>query len=183
MRGEIARSSGWDGENWQIRTEIAPERVCIDQRETNLAELFWYWQERSMLEDAVPSFENFRLAGTNLPWVELEAEDPMQFMIRNHPASLPLGDWSNTRLVEHPALMHAQSCALEYLRCKLWREPTFTHIEQKILGVYRSYVKLMVPLADETGAVTRAVYATRLLGFPVVYGDAELPGMKASSNG
>ncbi|NKB59336.1 MAG: hypothetical protein GKS00_23685 [Alphaproteobacteria bacterium] len=172
MQGEIARTSDWEGESWQVRTEIMPERVCIDQRDTDLAELFWYWQERLMLEDGVPSIENFRFPGSDLPWIELEPEDPMRFVIRNHPANAATGDWSNFRIAEHPVSMHAQCCAFEYLDCKERQEPTFIHIDQKILGVHRTYAKLMVPVADKNGAIIRAYYAVRLLRFPVVYGGA-----------
>jgi hypothetical protein len=99
VRGQIARSSGWDGVNWQTRTEIEPERVCIDLCDSHLADLFWYWQERSMLENSVPSIESFRFPGAGLPWAELDSEDPMQFMLRNHQGNPATGDWSNTRLI------------------------------------------------------------------------------------
>lgn len=172
MRGAIARSSGWDGENWQVRTEIKPEQVCIDQRGTDLAELFWYWQERSMLENGVPSIESFRFPGSDLIWVELESDDPMRFIIRNHPVNATIGNWSNTRLEEHPIAMHAQSCAFEYLDCKERKKPTFIQVDQRILGIHRIYTKLMVPIADKNGAIVRAYYAVRLLRFPVIFGGA-----------
>lgn len=170
LRGQIARSSGWDGVHWQTRTEIEPERVCIDLPDSQLAELFWYWQERSMLENSVPSMANFRFPGEKLPQVELESEDPMRFMLRNHPGNPATGDWSNTRLIEHPVPMHAQACACEYLDCKERQVPTFIHIEQKILGVQRTYVKLTVPVANKKGAVDRAFYVAKLIGYQVIYG-------------
>lgn len=170
MRGEIARSSAWDGENWQTRTEIKPERVCIDQRGTDLAELFWYWQERSMLENGVPSIENFRFPGGGLSWVEMEPEDPMKFVIRNHPTNAAAGNWSNTRFAEHPVVMHAQSCAFENLDCKERQKPTFIHVDQKILDVHRTYAKLTVPVTDKQGTIVRAYFAVRLLRFPVIFG-------------
>lgn len=175
LRGQIARSSGWDGVHWQTRTEIEPERVCIDLHGSPLADLFWYWQERSMLENSVPSVESFRFPGENLPWVELDSEDPMQFMLRNHPGNPATGDWSDTRLIEHPVQMHAQSCAFEYLDCKGRQTPTFVHIEQKILGVQRTYVKLTVPVANKQGAIARAFYAVKLIGYQVIYGGLSSP--------
>lgn len=169
MRGEIARSSGWDGECWQTRTDIEAERVCVDQRGSRLVELFWYWQERSMLEDAAPSIANFRFPNADLPWVEVQAEDPMNYVIRNHPGSI-CGNWSDTRLAEHPVQMHALSCAYEYLECKERQKPTFLHICQRIFDVERKYTRLAVPLSDEKGDVTRIVFATRLQQFQVIHG-------------
>lgn len=169
MRGTIARASGWDGENWQVRTEILPERVCIDQSGTNLAELFWYWQERSMLDGDVPFIGNFRFPGSDLPWVEIAAEDPMNFVIRNHPSGAT-GNWSDIRLAEHPVSMHGQSCAFEYQDCKMRRTPTFVRIEQHILGVDRDYVKLTVPVADKNGDVVQVFYGVQLLKYSVIRG-------------
>ncbi len=169
MLGTVACSRGWDGENWQVRTELQPERVCIDQPDTDLAALFWYWQERSLLEDAVPSIENFRIPGLDLPWVELSTENPMHYVMRNHPAGIT-GDWSDTRLAEHPVSIHAQSCAFEYLDCKERKYPTFVHINQKVIGVERNYVRLAAPVSDEGGTITRIYYAFRFVTFPVIHG-------------
>ncbi|NKB59337.1 MAG: hypothetical protein GKS00_23690 [Alphaproteobacteria bacterium] len=122
-----------------------------------------------MIEDGVPSLQNFRLPNLDLPWVDLTAEDPMHFVMRNHPAGVT-GDWSDTRLAEHPVSIHAYSCACEYLDCKTRQKPTFVHINQKVIGVERNYVRLAVPVSDKETAVTRIFYAIRFVTFPVIHG-------------
>jgi hypothetical protein len=97
-----------------------------------------------MLENGVPSIESFCFPGSDLTWVDLEREDPMQFVIRNHPVTATIGNWSNTRFAEHPVAMHAQSYAFENLDCKERQEPSFIHVDQKILGIHRIYAKLTV---------------------------------------
>ncbi len=169
MREEIARSSGWDGANWQVRTEVAPERLCVEYGGSDLAKLYWYWLERSILEDSVPSLQNFRFPGGDLPWVEVNTDDPMKFVIRNHPGSL-CGDWSNMRLIEHPVLIHAQSCAYEYQECKIRQYPTFVIVHQKIFNVERRYMRLTVPVSAENGAVTQVFFLSRHLQFQIIFG-------------
>jgi hypothetical protein len=66
--------------------------------------------------------------------------------------------------------MHAQSCAFEFLDCKERQTPTFVHIEQKVFGVQRTYVKLMVPVANEEGTIVRVLYAANIIGYQVIYG-------------
>ena len=171
MGGEIARTSDRDGNDWQVRIELRPEHCCLDHEETALSRLFWYWQERALLEDGLPSLETFRPLDTGLPWVEMRAENPMHFIMRDHPAGIS-GDWNDAPFAEYPVQMHGQACALEFLHCKVRREPTFVNIHQKIRGVERNYEKLSVPLSDRSGAVTRAVYAFRFVTFPVIHNEA-----------
>lgn len=172
MRGELARTSAWDGESWQVRTEYRPESVCDDHPDTELAKLFCYWQERSLLENGVPEIRDFQPPGRDLPWVDLCADDPLNYVMRNHPAGIA-GDWSDTRFGDYPVTIHGVACAHEYLDCKERQYPTYVRIEQRLRDVDRRYARLAVPLADETGAVTRAVYAFRLLRFPVIHGNTD----------
>lgn len=169
MRGELARSSAWDGKSWQARTEIRPEMVRSDYPDTDLETLYWYWQERSMLEGGVPGIDSFRPPVPDLPWIDMRADDPLHYVMRNHPAGVA-GDWTGVRLGDYPVPIHGIACAHEYLDCKERRFPTYVVIDQKLRGIARRYARLAVPLADETGAVTRAVYAFHFLRFPVIDG-------------
>jgi hypothetical protein len=174
VNGEISRTSDWDGENSQIRIVINLEQIYRNHPETNLSELLEYWRERSSIEGGIPSVENFQAPYKTLPWVDVSPANPMYFSMNNHPAGL-CGNWNATRFAEYPIAIHAVSCAFEYYDCKVRREAAYIQIRQKIFGVDREYAKLMVPVADKNGKVTRAYYAWRHLRFPVIEGaSAEL---------
>lgn len=125
-----------------------------------------------MLEAAVPSIRDFDPQRNDLSWVDVTPMDPLQFKFGNHVGRLT-GDWTGRRLSEHDVTMHAVATGLEYLACKEREYPTFVHIDQKIMGIERNYLKLTVPLADETGIVTRVVYAFHSLKFGVIHGKTD----------
>jgi len=122
-----------------------------------------------MLENGLPSLENFRFADKTLPWVDVGTEDPMYFTMRNHPGGI-CGNWDNSRFIDYPVAIHATACALEYYDCKEHKQPIYTHIHQMIQGVKREYAKLMVPIADENGNATQVFYAWRFLRYPLILG-------------
>jgi hypothetical protein len=81
--------------------------------------------------------------------------------MRDHPDNLIQGfgrELSGKVLAEFPSKMHAKSLMLEHLRCKRWKVPLYHEIDQVINGIGRHYTRLMVPLVDETGTVTRIYY-------------------------
>lgn len=141
----------------------------MDHQGTSLTDLFWYWQERAMLENGLPSLENFQFADKTLPWVDVTTEDPMYFTLRNHPGGI-CGNWDNARFIDYPVAIHATACALEYFDCKEHQQPIYTHIHQMIQGVKREYAKLMVPVADKNGNTTQVFYAWQFLRYPLISG-------------
>ena len=86
--------------------------------------------------------------------------------MRNHPAGV-CGNWDGAPFADHAAQTHARALAREYFNCKTLRAPAYIHTEQTMLGVDREYAKLLVPLADETGAITRVAYAWRFVRDPI----------------
>lgn len=167
MLGEFERQNERDSTNYQTRIWIEADRAPIDHNGTDIATLFRYWQERSFLENGTPALADFRPPLSNLPWVDVTSIDPLWYTMRNHPAGV-CGNWEATPFAGHPVPMHAKALAREYMFCKRLRAPAYIHIQQTMLGVEREYAKLLLPVADETGAITRIVYAWRFVRDPII---------------
>jgi hypothetical protein len=167
MLGEIERLNERAAENCQTRIWIDAERAGIDNKDTGIETLFRYWRERSFLEDGVPALTNFNPPMARTPWVDVGPDNPLRFVMRDHPAGV-CGNWEAATFAEHAIPIHAKACAREYHNCKSLRAPTYIYTQQKMLGIEREYTKLLLPLADETGAVTRVVYAWRFIKDPIV---------------
>ncbi len=167
MLGEIERINERDAENYHTRTWINTERACIDNKGTDIEILFRYWRERTFLENGIPGQENFRPPLSRTPWVEVDMENPLHFVMRDHPAGV-CGNWDATPFAKHPIPIHAKACAREYHSCKSHQMPVYIHTEQKMLGIEREYAKLLLPIADQTGTVARVVYAWCFIKDPIV---------------
>jgi hypothetical protein len=132
---------------------------------TAIRMLFDYWQERRTA--APPPAAAFDPKGSFTPeqfrwvsWVDVRAADPMNFVFRHHPGFL-FGDWSGKSLREYPNPVHAHSLALEYLTCKMIRQPSYHEITQAVGPVRRTYRRLLLPVSDRRQSVSRLYYATR----------------------
>ncbi|MEK9671698.1 MAG: hypothetical protein VW268_04245 [Rhodospirillaceae bacterium] len=68
----------------------------------------------------------------------------------------PLG-----RLGDLPIAMIRDACIREYTFCRDIREPIYSEIIQVLCGFARHYVRLLLPLADGAGRVTRIAYVVR----------------------
>ncbi len=103
-----------------------------------------------------------------IAWIDTTEEDPTQFIIWEHPESHIPGmgtELSGKLLNDIPeAQLHVSACAIEYLYCKHEREPMYHEIDQILCGYRRHYTRLLVPLADESGGVSKIFYAIRMLG-------------------
>lgn len=141
MLGEIQRLNEREAENFQTRTWINADRANVDHAGTEIADLFRYWQERSFLENGLPKLSEFYPHSELLPWIDVESANPLNFILHNHPAGV-CGNWESTRIADYPVTMHAKACAVEYLRCKMLRQPIYIHTHQKMMSVEREYAKL-----------------------------------------
>lgn len=166
MLGEIERLNEHDQDNHQTRIWVDTERAAVDHSGTDIASMFRYWRERALLEDGIPTLANFNPPIERTPWLDVTAENPLSYKLHNHPAGV-CGDWDSKRLAEYPVPMHAKSCALEYYRCKTLKSPVYIHIQQKMLAVEREYAKVLLPIADEAGDITRVIYAWRFTREPI----------------
>jgi len=134
-------------------------------RPTVIRELFDYWQEQR--DDTLPTMASFDPEGVFTPdrfrwvaWIDVANSDPLNAILFKHPANI-FGDWSGKALCEYHSLNHAQSCALEYLTCKIVRRPFYHEIRQTIGNVSRTYSRLLLPVIDRKGQVRRLYYAAR----------------------
>lgn len=141
---------------------------------TALLSLFDYWKVRKTggvaprsVFDPKDAFTPERLRWVS--WVDVHYSDPMDYVFRAHPHFL-LGDWTGKALRDYPNAPHANSLALEYLTCKMIRQPSYYEIRQTVGGIGRCYTRLLVPVQGRSGPVTRLYYATRYVSI-----DAEDP--------
>jgi hypothetical protein len=156
----------------------------IDSIQTNnslMDALHYFWSTLSYANNGTPRVSEFDLHkiaphadDAFLSWVDATPEDPRNYMMARHPDSPIPGmglELSGKRLMDIPSSMHAQSTFVEYLRCKKWRTPMFHEIEQIIGGFQRHYYRLLLPLANDKGEVTRIVYMNHFLTGPrALYG-------------
>ena len=138
---------------------------------TVVRELFDYWQERR--NRPLPATESFDPYGAFTPeefrwvsWVNVADFDSMNFVLCSHPGHA-FGDWSGKTLRDYHNAFHARSCALEYLTCKTARFPFYHEINQTMGGVKRTYTRLLLPVADRKGRVSRLYYAVRYVSLDV----------------
>lgn len=97
---------------------------------------------------------------TSNSWIDVTPENPYHFILCNHSGRL-VGGMSNFPVASYPFKMHAQACAAEYLACKTEARPVAHYVNQNLAGYHREYVRLMVPIVDVRGNVSKIVYAFR----------------------
>jgi hypothetical protein len=144
---------------------VARGQSAATGKPTAVRSLFDYWQERRIGE-AAPS-SAFDPADAFTPpefqwvsWVDVRHADPMDFVFQAHPGFL-LGDWTGKALRDYPNEIHAKSLALEYLTCKMIRQPSYYELTQRVGDVSRTYMRLLLPVQDRHRNVSRLYYAIR----------------------
>lgn len=144
-----------------VALEVSPETG----KPTALRSLFDYWQSRRVGE-AAPACA-FDPANAFTPeefqwvsWIDVRPADPMDFVFQAHPGFL-FGNWSGKAVRDYPNEVHAKSLALEYLTCKMIRQPSYHALTQRVGNVSRTYMRLLLPVQDQNRAVSRLCYATR----------------------
>lgn len=176
MPNALETERGYDGNDVQVRTLFDMNTFAEREAGTHLDILHYYWSSFQIDEAGAPSFSDFHpddvlsAAGTcKVGWIDTTADDPNNFVMRDHPENPIRGfgrELDGKILADFPNKMHAKSLVLEYLRCKRWKVPLYHEIDQVINGVARHYTRLMVPLLDESGTVTRIYYGVSPLKVP-----------------
>ena len=138
---------------------------------TVLRDLFDFWQERRagglpLAADFDPHAAFSADQARWVSWINAHNHDALNFLLCNHPGYV-FGDWSGKRLGEYHNPYHARSCGLEYMTCRMVQKPFYHEIRQTIGEVSRSYVRLLLPVADRNRKVTRLFYAVRHFDAPV----------------
>ena len=143
--------------------EILTER----ESESALGHLFQFWRQRCD-GDKPPLVHEFNprevLPEFHLSWVswlDVTSENPLNFVIHDHDGRQMFGNLSTMRLRDIPNAMHMTACTAEYNRSKLYRQPLYYDIDQDLDGISRNFTRLMVPVTDRKGRVTKIWYACR----------------------
>jgi hypothetical protein len=154
---------------------VERETDAATGRPTALRALFDYWQGRR--DGEAPPASAFDPTDAFTPpafqwvsWIDVRPADPMGFVFRAHPGYL-FGDWSGKAIRDYPNQVHGRSLALEYLTCKMIRQPSYYEITQTVGDVSRTYMRLLLPVDDRRRA--RLYYATRYVRLDV--GGAAVP--------
>jgi len=166
------------GSDWQERLlgsfDYMAERV--DQLRMPLMRDVWtYWQDWRRADGRLDANE-FRPelvvapeARRWLSWVDTHSDNHLDFTWHDHVYGVEGGlsddlcDASGLTVREHPASFHVIPCALEYAICKQSEEPFYHEIEQTIGGRRRHYARLLLPIPDHNGRVTRLFYVIQRL--------------------
>lgn len=166
---EVVR--GTQGVDMQVRSAYTLDAFHGLEFGTDLQVMFDYWREKSGA-GPLPQGENFNpnrdlpehVAG-RMSWIDASAADPMNFSVFNHIPS-PVTQYgvalSGKRLNQIMSLgIHITACAGEYFVCQHSKLPFYHEIEQVVGGIQRHYTRLMLPVLDSDGQVTKIYYSCR----------------------
>lgn len=170
MYGILHRRFEQAGENEQERLMLSFDKMFAREKNTALWNLFQMWQEKQSNASSTPTVDEFlyreKLSDTAkkyICWSDVSASDPFDFITRDHANLTSFSNHSDRRLGDHPVQMNAKACAVEYLHCVSTRQPTYYEIRQTYGSINRHFSRLMVPIADEMGKISRLVYAVRII--------------------
>lgn len=127
--------------------------------------LYDYWLAARPAGGGLPQEEDFdpksdlpEETARSVSWMDVGSDDPLAFVMRDHLASPIPGygvELSDKPLRDFPDLSQATATAAEYNACKHAREPMYHEIEQILGGVRRHYTRIMLPVVDRDGKVTK----------------------------
>lgn len=171
MLGVLQRRVEQSGDDHQERLMLSFEKLFPREKDTALWHLFQLWQDTSSQQGGTPIVDNFDYK-SKLPdsinryvcWSDVTPSDPFNFVMRDHAHLTAFSNHSNRRVGDHPVLMNARACAAEYMHCIKTRQPTYYEIDQTFGNISRHLVRMMVPVADSSGKISRLVYAVRIIG-------------------
>lgn len=155
------------------QSRYAYDLNAFPQREsgTLLDTMFYFWNALRGNGASVPlssQYEPRIIFGEQLPdllsFVDARADNPENFVMIDHPKSSldPFGSQlSGKTLGEFPNRLHRDALLLEYQICKRTQRPFYHEIDQIIGGISRHYVRLILPLVDFTGTISKFSVVTR----------------------
>ncbi len=151
-----------------MRTEIAFEEAS--GKRSPLKSLYLAWLSNPKNDPDTNALERPYLHSTvrrssSFPWIDVTSECPLDYVMHDH-KGVTFGDQSGNRVAECPVWTHARWCAIEYEQCKYEECPVAHYIDQTIRGVYREYLRLLVPILSETTGVQKIFYSYRVLTPP-----------------
>lgn len=170
MLGVLQRRFEQNGTEQQERLMLAFDQMFPREKNTALWELFHLWQYTASQQGGTPIVENFDYK-SKLPetvrryicWSDVTPSDPFNFVMHDHAHLTAFNNHSNRRVGDHPVLMNARACAAEYMHCIRTKQPTYYEIDQTFGNISRHMMRMMVPIADSSGEISRLVYAIRII--------------------
>lgn len=157
---------------WHDRLTLDIERILEFEDVSALAQLYRFWLEMCGDPNSLPIVDEFLYKDVlsaetlrHIAWVDVSSENPLDFVVNDHPNLSSFPDMSHRKLRDHPSHAHSSSVAIEFLFAKRMQTVSYHQIEQTVGTMYRHYRRVMVPVLDKkAGSVSRIVYAVRVIG-------------------
>ncbi len=151
-----------------MRTEIAFEESTGQCSPLKSLYLAWLSNPKADPDTQIierPYLQADARQSLGFPWIDVSGECPLDFVLHNH-NGVTFGDHSGQRVAAYPVWTHARWCAIEYEQCKYEECPVAHYIDQTIRGVYREYLRLLVPVLNDKDGVQKIFYSYRVLTPP-----------------
>jgi hypothetical protein len=173
----ISRIEYTDGRDSQVRMHLSfPETLEIENG-TPLGEVYRHWLTCNV-DDPGMFFESRRYLSkeaqsTISTIVDVSADEPLEYLFREHTLRTSFHFYAGLRIGELRSRMAQKALTDEYLYVKGKQEPVIHEVHEwrtteNNTRVDRHYVKINLPLFDQTGAVSYIVVASRFLAPDIV---------------
>lgn len=168
----LDRLSNREGDDEQCRLLFSLNTFAERERDTVPDMLYYYWDSLRGDGRRIPRLADFRprqvfgpQANLLIRGVDVRAEDPTHFIMRDHPGGpispLPNG-LEGKPMSAFPCRIHVAATLAEYQLCKTLRRPLYHELFQVACGIPRHYTRILLPLADDSGRVVRLAYGLHL---------------------
>jgi len=115
----------------------------------------------------LPTAAEFEKIDARVFYTDTSSENPLNYLLQVHPHG-PCGNFQGLTLGDLPSPLHREATAREWMFCKVTKQPTYTDIDQTVLGgdlnepkfIKRKYRRLALPLRGKTGEIERLAYAS-----------------------
>ena len=158
-----------DNEDFDRRTIWNRDRLDLTPQ-SGMFLSYWQWMMRRRMLGRLPRFEEMltgpfadELARGTVNIIDTTPENPEGFLLSHlSSTSRQFDAFAGRKAIgELRFKLHSQSLAHETLEAKTSAEPHVASISQRHAGVNRAYVRLALPLADESGRVVRVATIVR----------------------
>jgi hypothetical protein len=159
---------------WQKRVQFSVDKLLavelINERfgrtKSGIQKAYEYWRDKK---------QRGRLSLDGYEWgpgddvattlIDVSPSSPFHYRFMSH--NLKYFRWmTDRRLADFPHREIADACALEYYACKADGAPAAHHISHDLDGFRRDYLRLLLPLTDQSGRVSALACVSRHLDSP-----------------
>lgn len=159
---------------WQKRVQLSVEKLLavelINERysrtKSGIQKAYEFWREKKQRGQL--SLEEFKCGpGDDVvtTLIDVSPSSPFHYRFMSH--NLKYFRWmTDRRLTDFPHRDIVDACALEYHACKAGAEPAAHHISHDLNGFRRDYLRLLLPLTDQSGRVSALACVSRHLDSP-----------------